>query len=178
MLLFLESRAGNCKQDCTPNRGNNEHAQAHISVMKQDKEARLAYELALGKRVSDVHWWRTKKLLALHELPATITNLQLLVKLRRLVPKSAVGVSGLLEAYSRAEKVTSKLSQRLTGGEISNILAQQGILPHRTTLGRWFKKAAGGYKKKREYNPEEIKKILISAFLWKASQPNRLPKAS
>ena len=146
--------------------------------MKRQTDARLAYELALGKRVSDVHWWRTRQLLNQHQLELTASNLQLLVRLRRLIPKSCIGVAGLLEAYHRAEALTARMGGNLKGAEIANILAEQGILPHRTTLGRWFKKAAGGFRKKRDYTPEEIKNILISAFLWKANNLNKLSQAS
>ncbi|NER27251.1 MAG: hypothetical protein F6J89_06335 [Symploca sp. SIO1C4] len=146
--------------------------------MSTHEDARLAYELAIGKRVSDAHWWRTRKLLTNHRLEITATNAQFLVALRKQIPKSAIGVSGLLDAYHRAESLTAKMGGTMTGAEVSNILLQFGITAHRTTISRWFKKAAGGYQKKRDYTPEEIKGILISAFLYKASQTGKLPQVS
>ncbi|NEP00418.1 MAG: hypothetical protein F6K58_17405 [Symploca sp. SIO2E9] len=142
------------------------------------EDVRLAYELAIGRRVTDTHWWRTRKLLQKHQMKITAKNAQFLVELRKQIPKSAVGVSGLLDAYHKAETLTKKVGGTMTGAEVTNILQQFGITAHRTTISRWFKKAAGGYQKKRDYTPEEIKGILISAFLYKASQTGKLPQVS
>lgn len=146
--------------------------------MTTHEDTRLAYELAIGRRVTDVHWWRTRKLLQKHQLKITALNVQFLVELRKQIPKSAIGVSGLLDAYHRAESLTAKMGGTLKGAEVTNILLQFGITAHRTTISRWFKKSAGGYQKKRDYTPEEIKGILISAFLYKASHTGKLPKVS
>lgn len=142
------------------------------------EDARLAYELAIGRRVTDSHWWRTRKLLLLHQLKITAKNVQFLAALRKQIPKSAIGVSGLLDAYHRAESLTAKMGGTLKGAEIVNILLQYGITAHRTTIGRWFKKSAGGFKKKRDYTPKQIQGILINAFLWKASSTGKLPQVS
>jgi hypothetical protein len=140
-------------------------------------EARLAYELALGKRVSDNHWWRTRKLLQKHNLDLTVRNIHLLIDLRKQIPKSAVAVSGLLTAYEKAEQLTKKVKGTLKGIEIVNILANYEVTPHRTTISRWFKKAAGGYKRNREYIPEEVRSILIDGFIYKASNIGKLNQA-
>ena len=134
---------------------------------------RLAYELALGKRCSDNHWWRTRCLLKRHNLAITSCNLQLLARLRQLLPRTAVGVDGLLEAYNQALILTEKARSQIQGSELVLLLNRHGIQAHRTTVGRWFKKAAGGYSHNRYYLPQEVQGILICAFLYKASQTNK-----
>lgn len=144
---------------------------------------RLAYELALGKRVSDPHWYRTKKLLSQHQLEVTVKNVQLLANLRALVPQTALGIDGLLDAYQRADKLVSQTKTTFKGGEVTSLLLQFGITAHQSTISRWFK-SLGGYKRTREYKPEQLRDILIRAFLYKAqheestARPNTIQIAS
>ena len=56
-------------------------------------------------RVSDSHWFRTKRLLKAHNLELTPNNIQFFAELRKLMPRSALGVKGLLESYRKAEEL-------------------------------------------------------------------------
>ncbi len=141
-----------------------------------NEDARLAYELAVGKRVSDNHWYRTRKLLEKHRLEISTKNVQFLAELRQKVPKTAVGIDGLLEAYHKADELLSKARGNFQGSEVSRMLFQFGINAHQSTVSRWFKKSAGGYKRNREYKPEQLKDILINAFLYKAQHSIKLPE--
>lgn len=132
---------------------------------------RLAYELAVGKRVSDNHWYCTRKLLEQHNLEVTVKNVQFLVKLKALIPRSAIGVAGLLDAYNRAEQLVSKTKKNFTGGQITTLLRQFGIEANQSTISRWFK-PLGGYKRTKEYKPEQLRDLLIRAFLYKAQHGN------
>ncbi len=128
---------------------------------------RLAYELAIGKRVSDRHWYSIRNLLKRHQLEVNSTNVKFLAELRANVPKTAIGVDGLLDAYHRADQLITKTSKPFKGGDITAVLLQFGITAHQTTISRWFK-TIGGYKRTREYKPSQLKQILIRAFLYKA----------
>lgn len=145
-----------------------------IDTSEHNSEARLAYELVMG-RVSDSHWFRTKRLLKAHNLELTPKNIQFFAELRRLMPRSALGVKGLLESYRKAEELLSKSNRMFQGSEILGIFQQYGIRPHQTTVSRWFK-SLGGYKKDREYSPESVKNLLIQAFLYKAQFSQKLPE--
>jgi hypothetical protein len=145
---------------------------------------RLAYELAIGKRVSDPHWYRTRKLLQQHQLEVTVRNVQLIAQLRLLIPQTALGIDGLLDAYHRADQLVSKSKSTVKGGEVTSLLLQFGITAHQSTISRWFK-SLGGYKRSREYKPEQLRDILIRAFLYKAqhdeestARPNTIQIAS
>jgi hypothetical protein len=56
------------------------------------------------------------------------------------------------------------------------ILNQFGVTAHQSTVSRWFKKAAGGYKRDREYQAKQLEGILINAFLYKAASTHKLPE--
>lgn len=130
-----------------------------------DDKARLAYE-AIAGRVSDSHWYRTKRLLGKHQLELTVENIQFFAQLRQTIPRSAVGVSGLLDAYRQAQKVL-RTTKEFTGAEVLALLAKYGVRPHQTTISRWFK-PLGGYRRNKEYTPAQLKSIFTQAFLYKA----------
>ncbi len=91
-------------------------------MTEQMEYARLAYEVAVGKRVSDNHWYRTRKLLARHNLEINVENAQFFAELRKIIPRSAIGIEGLLDCYKKADEILSKSTQSLTGFEVLNIL--------------------------------------------------------
>lgn len=139
-----------------------------------EQDARLSYELALGRRVSDRSWYSTKRLLTKHNLELTPDNLQFFAQIRTLIPRSAIGVSGILECYEKAEKAL-KSQASLKGLEIVTILSTYGVKPHQTTLSRWFSDC-GGYRRNKSYPVSQLKTILTRAFIYKAQFTSALPQ--
>lgn len=139
-----------------------------------EQDARLVYEVALGKRISDRSWYSTKRLLARHNLELTSDNLQFFAQIRTLIPRSAIGVNGILECYHKAEKILSSHAS-LKGSEIVAILNGYGVKPHQTTVSRWFS-SLGGYRKDRSYPAGKLKVILTQAFIYKAHFTTALPQ--
>lgn len=139
-----------------------------------EQDARLAYELALGRRITDRSWYSTKRILAKHKLELTADNLQFFAQIRTLIPRSAIGVSGILECYEKAEKILSSHAS-LKGSEIIAILNRYGVKPHQTTVSRWFS-SIGGYRKDRNYPAGKLKVILTQAFIYKAHFTTALPQ--
>jgi len=141
----------------------------------QDATARLAYETVLG-RVSDSHWYRVKRILKKHNLEVSIKNVQLFADIRSQIPRSAIGVEGILDCYQKVESILGK-SKPLKGSEILEILKGYGVSPHQTTISRWFS-PLGGYRKDREYLPEKLHSLFISALIYKAHFSAKLPEAN
>jgi hypothetical protein len=146
-------------------------------MTNQLEDARLAYELARGSRCSDNHWYRTRKLLERHQLEVNVKNCQFFAELRRVVPRSAIGIEGLLDCYKQANEVLTKSNQALKGSEVLKILHQYGISPHQATVSRWFQ-PLGGYRRNREYSPQQLRNIFTAAFLYKAHFSTKLPEAN
>lgn len=141
----------------------------------QIEQARLAYEVAVGKRVSDNHWYRTRKLLERHKLEVNVKNCQFFAELRKAIPRSAIGIEGLLDCYKKADEILTKSTKPFTGSEVLQILNQYGVQPHQTTVSRWFR-GIGGYRKNKEYSPAQLKSIFANAFLYKAHHSTKLPQ--
>lgn len=146
-------------------------------MTEQIEYVRLAYEVAVGNRVSDNHWYRTRKLLARHNLEINVENVQFFAELRKVIPRSAIGIEGLLDCYKKADEILSKSTQSLTGFEVLSILRQYGITPHQTTISRWFR-SLGGYRRNQKYLPAKLKNLFATAFLYKAHFSMKLPEAN
>lgn len=140
----------------------------------EHEDARLAYETEVGGRISDRSWYDVRRLMSRHKLEITIENAQFLAQLRKEIPRSAIGVSGILDCYSKAEKIL-KSTESLKGSKILEILAQYGVSPHQTTISRWFA-SLGGYRKDRLYAGNKLKPLLTKAFIYKAFQISALPQ--
>lgn len=137
-------------------------------------QERLAYELIVG-RCSDDHWRDVRKILARNEMALTIENVQFFAEIRQIIPRSAIGVQGVLKCYGEAEKLLGKSNRSLTGLEVLSILHQYGIKPHQSTVTRWFK-CLGGYRRNKQYPPQKLKPILTAAFIYKAQFSSQLPQ--
>lgn len=139
----------------------------------EHEDARLAYETAVGGRISDRSWYDVRRLMGRHKLEISIENAQFIAQLRKEIPRSAIGVSGILDCYQKANKILES-SQSLKGSEILRILAQYGVTPHQTTVSRWFS-SLGGYRKDRLYPANKLKPLLTKAFIYKAFHLSALP---
>jgi hypothetical protein len=134
---------------------------------------RLAYELIIG-RCSDNHWRDVRKTLIKNHMELTIENIQFFAEIRQIIPRSAIGVQGVLKCYTEAEQLLNKTNRKLKGLEILTILNQYGIKPHQSTITRWFK-PLGGYRREKEYSPQDLKPIFTSAFIYRAIQTTKPP---
>ncbi|MFP4410973.1 hypothetical protein [Coleofasciculus sp.] len=141
---------------------------------EQIAQARLAYETLMG-RVSDSHWYRVKKILQKHNLEITVKNVQLFADLRTKIPRSAIGVEGILTVYQKVNQILSK-SKPLKGSEVLDLLHQYGVKPHQTTISRWFS-PLGGFRRGKEYPPEKLHSVFVSALIYKAHfSTSKLPE--
>lgn len=137
---------------------------------------RIAYELIIG-RVTDRHWREVQKILLRNQMEITVKNVQFLAEIKQIIPRSAIGISGVLKCYGEAERLLSKSSRNLKGMEVLQVLNQYGVKPHQSTVTRWFK-PLGGYRKNQEYSPLALKPIFTSAFVYQAMQSIKMPEAN
>ncbi len=143
-----------------------------VRTLAKISDARLEYELIFG-RCTDNHWRNIQRILQKNSMEVTPKNVRFFAEIRKIIPRSAIGVEGILTCYSKADKLLSKTNQDIKGAEVITLLSSNGINPHPSTITRWFKHL-GGYRKDKEYCPEDLKPILTSAFIYKAIHSNTL----
>ncbi len=139
--------------------------------MKNDP--RTAYELYLRKRVSDNHWQSVKRTLIQAGMDVNDETVVFFAKLRKEIPRAAVGILQVFECYQKAEKLLAVNSAKIKGSQILEILQSEGVNPHPGTISRWFK-SVGGFRKARLYYPEKLTKVLTSAFIYKIANSTKL----
>jgi len=147
-----------------------------VRTLVDISDARIEYELIFG-RCSDTHWRNIQKILQKNQMDITPKNVRFFAEIRKIIPRSAIGVEGILTCYSKAEKLLEKTSEDIKGGEVLNILSEYGVKPHPSTVTRWFK-TLGGYRKDRKYSPLELKPIFTSALIYKAIHAQTLEEIS
>jgi hypothetical protein len=147
-----------------------------VIVLATISDARIEYELIFG-RCTDNHWRKIQKILQKNQMEVTPKNVKFFAEIRKIIPRCAIGVDGILTCYSKAEKLLSNTSKNITGVEVLNLLSTYGIKPHQSTVTRWFRHL-GGYKRDREYSPEDLKPILTNAFIYKAIHAHDLEELS
>jgi hypothetical protein len=64
-------------------------------------DARLEYELIFG-RCSDTHWRNVQKILQKNKMEVTPKNVRFFAEIRKIIPRSAIGVDGILTCYSKS----------------------------------------------------------------------------
>ena len=110
-------------------------------------------------------------------MEVTPKNVRFLAEIRKVIPRCAIGVDGILASYVKAEKLLNVSSQNMKGSEVLGLLSRYGVKPHQSTITRWFR-PLGGYRKDKEYNPQDLKTIFTNAFIYKATHAQSLEELS
>jgi len=139
-------------------------------------DARLEYELVFG-RCTDNHWRNIQKTLTKNQMEVSPKNVRFLAEIRKVIPRCAIGVDGILSSYAKAEKLLNTASESMKGSDVLSLLSRHGIKPHQSTITRWFR-PLGGYRRDREYCPQELKSIFTNAFIYKAVHAQTLEEIS
>jgi hypothetical protein len=136
---------------------------------------RIIYEILMGLRVNDVHWWRTKNTMITAELPLTKSGFELFIALRKTSPRY---FSQYHKIKGQVSKVESSIGEGCTGEQFINLLEKLEIVPNKGTISRWFKNA-GGYKAKAFYAKQVLIPICAVALIYKAKvQDSKLSKVA
>lgn len=142
---------------------------------KQLKQLKAEYRLITGFD-SDSNWVKFKRILEeLGVLSPQLTesqnraNLVFYSRIRKELPRTGVNLKASLQIYLREKQFVEALNgRRLTGQEIVDYLLQQGVQVNPSTLTFWFRNV-GGFRRKAQYLPEDILKILYRAALYKVT---------
>jgi|GEM_PF-1111337 len=127
------------------------------------ENARTIYETIMGQRCGDTHWWRVKKTMNACGLPMDKPGFELFIKLRRISPKH---YAQLHKVKKILDETTPVIGDGMTGRDFLNYLQRQGIMPHHSTVSRWFAKT-GGYKATAFYNKTVLVPITAMALIYK-----------
>ncbi|MDM3861766.1 MAG: hypothetical protein PT118_18455 [Aphanizomenon gracile PMC644.10] len=143
------------------------------------EQTRAIYETLLGKRVSDSHWTKTKKLMIACELPLDKDGFSVLVNLRKVSPRYFSKYVEIKDQLTRlGRELLPAIGLGITGKQFLEIIERLQIRPNQGTVSRWFR-SVGGFKSKGNYDKKTILPIIATALIYKAKvQDSKLAKVA
>ena len=141
------------------------------------EQSRIIYETLLGKRCSDSHWTKTKKLMSACELPLDKDGFNVLINLRKVSPRYFSKYVEIKDQVTKlGREVLPTIGDGITGKQFLDLLQKLEICPNQSTISRWFK-GVGGFKSSANYDRKIILPIMATALIYKhKSQSNQLTK--
>ena len=143
------------------------------------EQTRAIYETLAGKRVSDSHWTKTKKLMNACELPLDKDGFSVLVNLRKVSPRYfSKYVEIKNELTQLGKQLLPAIGLGITGKQFLELIARLEIHPNQGTVSRWFR-SVGGFKSSGNYSKQVILPIVAIALIYKAkNQSLKLSKVA
>jgi hypothetical protein len=132
------------------------------------EQTRIIYETLTGKRVSDTHWTKTKKLMIACELPLDKDGFSVLVNLRKVSPRYFSKYIEIKEELTQLGKqLLPVIGLGVTGKQFLELIERLEIKPNQGTVSRWFK-SVGGFRTNGNYTKQVILPIIATALIYKA----------
>lgn len=143
------------------------------------EQTRIIYETLTGKRVSDSHWTKTKKLMIACELPLDKDGFSVLVNLRKVSPRYfSKYVEIKNDLTNLGKQLLPAIGDGITGKQFLELIERLEIHPNQSTVSRWFS-SVGGFKSKGNYSKQVILPIIATALIYKAkNQSVKLSKVA
>ena len=143
------------------------------------EQTRAIYETLAGKRVSDSHWSKTKKLMNACELPLDKDGFSVLVNLRKVSPRYfSKYVEIKNELTQLGKQLLPAIGLGITGKQFLELIARLEIHPNQGTVSRWFR-SVGGFKSSGNYSKQVILPVVATALIYKAkNQSLKLSKVA
>ena len=136
------------------------------------EQTRAIYETLVGKRVSDTHWSKTKKLMVACELPQDKDGFNVLLNLRKVSPRYFTKYVEIKDELTQLGKqLLPAIGLGITGQQFINLIQNLEIHPNQSTVSRWFK-SVGGFKSKGVYSKQTILPIIATALIYKSKVQN------
>lgn len=141
------------------------------------EQTRAIYETLLGKRCSDTHWSKTKKLMTACELPLDKDGLNVLINLRKVSPRYFSKYVEIKDELTQLGKqLLPAIGWGITGKQFLELVARLEIRPNQGTVSRWFK-SVGGFKSSANYTKQATLPIMDTALIYKfKNQSSKLSK--
>ena len=143
------------------------------------EQTRIIYETLTGKRVSDTHWSKTKKLMNACELPLDKDGFSVLISLRKVSPRYFSKYVEIKDELTQLGKqLLPAIGLGITGKQFLDLIEKLEIHPNQGTVSRWFK-SVGGFKSKGNYSKQVILPIVATSLIYKAkNQSLKLSKVA
>ncbi|MTJ10539.1 hypothetical protein [Anabaena sp. UHCC 0204] len=143
--------------------------QKHDNALMLMENPRSIYETLTGKRCSDTHWSKIKRLAASSDIPLDAEGLKGLIALRKINPRYFNLYPEIRNQLSEIGLSLGDFGIRISGENLVKLINERlNISPDITTVYRWFYRANTTFKRKQWYDRKTAMMVLTNALIYKA----------
>lgn len=130
---------------------------------------RSIYETLIGRRCSDSHWAKIKRLANTADIPLDVEGLKGLIALRKINPRYFNLYPEIRSQLSEIGLSLGNFGLKISGENLVHLINKSlNISPDITTVYRWFYRADTTFKRKQWYDRKTAMMVLTSALIYKA----------
>jgi hypothetical protein len=134
------------------------------------EQSRIIYETLIGKRCSDSHWSRVKRLATLASIPLDRDGLKVIVELRKTNPRF-FNLYPDIQYQLTNSQIGSDLGSCCSGEKLVEVIKNHlNLNPDKTTIYRWFYRSGINFKSGQLYDRNICMIILTNALIYKAKK--------
>lgn len=143
--------------------------QKHDNALLLMENPRSIYETLTGKRCSDTHWSKIKRLAASSDIPLDTEGLKGLIALRKINPRYFNLYPEIRIQLSEIGLSLGDFGLRISGENLVHLINEKlNISPDISTVYRWFYRADTTFKRKQWYDRNTAMMVLTNALIYKA----------
>ncbi|MFM6202052.1 MAG: hypothetical protein ACKPE1_23440 [Dolichospermum sp.] len=130
---------------------------------------RSIYETLTGKRCSDTHWAKIRRLANTADIPLDVEGLKGLIALRKINPRYFNLYPEIRSHLSEIGLNLGNFGLKISGENLVNLISEKlNINPDITTIYRWFYRSDSNFKMSNYYDRKTAMMVLTNALIYKA----------
>ncbi|MFM6369518.1 MAG: hypothetical protein ACKPGN_15030, partial [Dolichospermum sp.] len=121
--------------------------QKHDNALMFMENPRSIYETLTGKRCSDTHWAKIRRLANTADIPLDVEGLKGLIALRKINPRYFNLYPEIRSHLSEIGLNLGNFGLKISGENLVNLISEKlNINPDITTIYRWFYRSDSNFK--------------------------------
>ncbi|MFM6225192.1 MAG: hypothetical protein ACKPDM_33385 [Dolichospermum sp.] len=143
--------------------------QKHDNALMFMENPRSIYETLTGKRCSDTHWAKIRRLANTADIPLDVEGLKGLIALRKINPRYFNLYPEIRSHLSEIGLNLGNFGLKISGENLVNLISEKlNINPDITTIYRWFYRSDSNFKMSNYYDRKTAMMVLTNALIYKA----------
>ncbi|MFM6819078.1 MAG: hypothetical protein ACKPKB_23225 [Dolichospermum sp.] len=143
--------------------------QKHDNALMLMENPRSIYETLIGKRCSDTHWAKIRRLANSCDIPLDSSGLKGLIALRKINPRYFNLYPEIRSHLSEIGLNLGNFGLKISGENLVNLISEKlNINPDITTIYRWFYRSDSNFKMSNYYDRKTAMMVLTNALIYKA----------
>ncbi|MFM6530204.1 MAG: hypothetical protein ACKPJH_15290 [Dolichospermum sp.] len=143
--------------------------QKHDNALMFMENPRSIYETLTGKRCSDTHWAKIRRLANTADIPLDVEGLKGLIALRKINPRYFNLYPEIRSHLSEIGLNLGNFGLKISGENLVNLINERlNISPDITTIYRWFYRSDSNFKMSNYYDRKTAMMVLTNALIYKA----------